>query len=193
MKNTPLLFLLFLVILSCHSDSNYTPDSTLSKDKQEAFKYKIVRYTAKLVKQATQETKFEKRFDENYQKVASKMNLDKYFYNEKDGFTYFEVSRIAPSNQVKYVATGGRIKRDAQGEISEYEEIYRTWKMGQEDLAKKTATYFDHMVNGKDLSPFYTENIGNTENIEFPDAQTSFNKESRQWEFRLPDSLVVNK
>jgi hypothetical protein len=86
-----------------------------------------------------------------------------------------------------------KLNRDAQGEISEYEEIYRTWKMGQEDLAKKTATYFDHMVKGKDLSPFYTENIGNTENIEFPDAQTSFNKESRQWEFRLPDSLVVNK
>ena len=184
------LFILLFGIFSCSQSPSYNPDAALSKDKQEAFKYEIIRFVAKLAKRATHETKFEDRFDEAYQKAASKMNLDKYFVNQKDGYTYFEVSKIAPSNHVRYVATGGRLKKDADGKIVDYEEIYRTWKMSQQDLAKKTPTYFDYMVNGKDLSGFYTANIGNTENIEFPDAQTSFNKESRQWEYQLPDSLL---
>lgn len=189
MKNLTLFFL-FVCLVSCNPASKYKPDGSLSKEQQEAFKYEIIRFAGKLAKRATHETKFDARFDEPYHKAAKSMNLDKYFLNDKDGYIYFEVSRIAPSNYERYVATGGRLKRDNEGNIVDYEEIYRTWKMSKEELAKKTPTYFEYMINGKDLSEFYTVNIGNTENIEFPDHQSFFNKELRRWELKLPDSVV---
>lgn len=189
MKNLALFFLFFCVV-SCNPSSKYKPDGSLSKEQQEEFKYEIIRFAGKLAKRATHETKFNAEFDELYQKAAKSMNLDKYFVNDKDGYIYFEVSRIAPSNYERYVATGGRLKKDNEGNIVDYEEIYRTWKMSREDLAKKTPTYFEYMINGKDLSEFYTVNIGNTENIEFPDYQSFFNKELRRWELKLPDSVV---
>lgn len=189
MKNL-LIFVLLFGIISCSQTANYNPAKSLSDQQQKEFKYEIIRFVGKLAKRATHETKFDSQFDESYQRAADKMNLDKYYVNEKDGFTYFEVSRIAPSNHVKYVATGGKLKKDAEGKIVEYEEIYRTWKMAKEELDKKTPTYFKYMVDSKDLSEFYTANIGNTENIEFPDAQSKFNKELRRWEYQLPDSLL---
>lgn len=189
MKNL-LIILLFFGIISCSKKDSYSAAETLSVAEQEAFKYEIIRFAGKVAKRATHETKFDPKFDEAYQRAAKNMILDKYFMNEKDGYTYFEVSRIAPSNHVKYVATGGKLKKDTDGKIVDYEEIYRTWKMPKEELDKKTPTYFQYMVDGKDLSEFYTVNIGNTENIEFPDAQTKFNKELRRWNFHLPDSLL---
>jgi hypothetical protein len=171
------------VVLGCGSHEKYRPDRTLSVDKQDSFKYEIIRYVGRLPKQASEDTKFDSRFDQAYRSMAKSMGLDKYYEHPGDGYTYFEMSRIAPSLYEKYVATGGRLKRDGSGRIVEYEEIYRTWKMKKEDLAARTAIFFDRMVKGEDLSPYYTANIGDTEHIEFPDDNVSYNKEQRRWTF----------
>ncbi|MFC3198158.1 hypothetical protein ACFOET_11100 [Parapedobacter deserti] len=168
-------------LLSCNQTRTYAPDNHLSAAQQDSFKYEIIRFVGRLPKRATYATKFESRFDEPYRLMARAMELDKYYYNPSDDYIYFEMSRIAPSLYEKYVATGGRLKRDDQGKIVEYEEIYRTWKMAREDLEEKTAIFFDHMVKGKDLSSFYTVNVGDTEHIEFPDEHTYFDKNERRW------------
>lgn len=170
-----------VILLGCNNQTNYQPDRHLSAVQQDSFKYEIIRYVGRLPKHAAVSTKFEKRFDEPYLQMAKSMGLDKYYYNPEDGYVYFEMSRIAPSLYEKYVATGGRLKRDGEGVIVEYEEIYRTWKMSREDLTAKTSVFFDDMVQGKDLSPYYTANIGDTEHIEFPDERTYYDKEKRQW------------
>lgn len=182
----------FIVFLSsCGHAAKYSADENLplSAD-QDSFKYEIIRYVGRLPKHATAATKFESRFDGQYLSMARSMSLDKHYQNPKDGYIYFEISRIAPSLYEKYVSTGGRLKRDEKGGIVEYEEIYRTWKMKREDLEEKTAIFFDYMVKGKDLSRYYTANIGDTEHIEFPDENTYFDKGLKQWRFK--DSLRSN-
>ena len=183
MKGLLILFV-GVVLLGCNKQANYQPDRHLSVSQQDSFKYEIIRYVGRLPKHATFVTKFEKRFDEQYSLTAKTMGLDKYYYNPKDGYTYFEMSRIAPSLYERYVATGGRLKKDDQGAIVEYEEIYRTWKMKKEDLSEKTAVFFDYMIKGKDLSSFYTATIGDTEHIEFPDERTYYDKEKRKWDVK---------
>lgn len=165
------------------------PDQYLSIEKQDSFKYEIVRYAGRLVKRAKHENKFDQKFDESYKTMAESMNLHKYYVNPTDGYTYFEISRIAPSIHERYVATGGRLKKNTAGEITDYEEIYRTWKMDKNELKKKGDIFFDYMVKGKDLAAFYTANIGDTEHIEFPDQQTFFNKKTRRWEMKEPKAI----
>lgn len=176
-----------LLMNACASGDRYKPESQLNEEEQAEFKYQIVRLAGHLPKRAKQETKFEERFDSVYRAQANHMQLDKYFVNEKDGYTYFEVSRMAPSFKKKYVATGGRLKRNTAGELEEYEEIYRTWKMERPQLAEKTALFFSEMVAGKDLSPYYTDNVGDTEHIEFPDKNTYYDKAARKWQTRSPE------
>ncbi len=180
------LLILFacVALLGCSNQANYQPDRHLSVVQQDSFKYEVIRYVGRQPQGASDSTKFESRFDEAYSLQARSFGLDKYYPNGKDGYTYFEMSRIAPSLYEKYVATGGRLKRDDNGVIIEYEEIYRTWKMSRADLTGKTKVFFDYMVKGNDLSPFYTANIGDTEHIEFPDERTYYDKTKRKWQMK---------
>lgn len=189
MKNLFLLVLLSFVILGCYNADKYAPDEHLSVEKQDSFKYEIVRFAGRLPKRANHDNKFDTKYDEAYSIMANSMKLNKYYFNPKDDYLYFEISRIAPSIHERYVATGGRLKKNKKGDITTYEEIYRTWKMDKTNLKKKSDIFFDYMVNGKDLSEFYTSNIGDTEHIEFPDQQTFFNKNTRRWEMKDYNAL----
>lgn len=189
MKNLLFSLIIGLLLSACSNFGSYEPTKSLTTAQQDSFKYEISRYIGHMPKRAKLNTRFAAEFDGDYQQAAKNHQLDKYYENPKDGYTYFEVSRIAPSLHEKYVATGGRLKRDDQGKIIDYEEIYRTWKMERTDLEKKTVIFFDKMVKGEDLSSYQTANIGDTEHIEFPDHQTYFNKENRRWEMTTKDNV----
>ncbi len=174
-------FLLAAALLSgCQQKKTYSPEKWLTTSEQAAFTYSIIRYVAALPRHATYENRFEQRFDTAYQALAAKTYLDKY-YPAEDGYVYFEVRRLAPSLKIKYNATGGRMRVDSSGRITEYEEVYRTWKMEEELLLQKTTLLFPKMVAGEDLSPYYTENSGDELVIEFPDKNVIYNTTDRRW------------
>jgi hypothetical protein len=135
----------------------------------------------KLAPNATHETKFEQEFDDHYAKLAAEHRLEWCFENNKSGDLYFLASRPAISRLVKRVGIGVKMRRESDGRIVHYEEVFRTWKMLEPELAEKGRFLFDLMVKGKDLSPYYPENSGDVEYIEFPNADTYFDVEKRIW------------
>jgi len=94
---------------------------------------------------------------------------------------YFLISRRAPSLYDRRVATGGYVVFAEDGKGEDYEEVFRTWKMDPDTLVRRGLLLFDKMVDGEDLRPYETRNSGNTDFIEFPDAQTWYDKKSRSW------------
>ena len=68
-----------------------------------------------------------------------------------------------------------------EGKISDYEEVFRTWKMVPDTLAKREMILFDKFVRGESLTPYETKNSGGVEYIEFPDERTYFDKQAKQW------------
>ncbi|MCU0368627.1 MAG: hypothetical protein MUF39_07330, partial [Cyclobacteriaceae bacterium] len=58
---------------------------------------------------------------------------------------------------------------------------FRTWKMVPDTLAKREMILFDKFVKGESLTPYETHNSPDIEFIEFPDEQTYFDKEAKQW------------
>jgi hypothetical protein len=51
------------------------------------------------------------------------------------------------------------------------------------ELKEKTKILFDKIVNNKDVSQYYTKNLPENEYwIEFPDDQTVYNVELREWQ-----------
>lgn len=171
--------LLVFVFTSC-KNADVNPNSFLSYKEQEQFKYEVSRYVNHLAKYATNETKFDPKFDQEYLGKAQKSSLDKY-YKGKGDTIYFEISKIAPSMQLKKIATAGKLVRNAQGNIVYYNEVYRTWKMEEPELKVKTKVLFNKMISGGDLSQYYTKNSGNDLYIEFPDEFTTFDINKRQW------------
>ncbi|MFM7487257.1 MAG: hypothetical protein ACKO13_10105, partial [Cytophagales bacterium] len=150
-------YVLILAMLVTACSKGYKPTDHLTGKEQDEFVWKIIRYIAKPpeVSNLSKPERFYKGYDPYYQEQQARHRLDAYFI--KDDVHYFLISRQAPSIVVKRVATGGRLKLDAKGNLLEYEEVFRTWKMTEEMLQKKSMKLFDLMVKGEPLEKYRTK------------------------------------
>lgn len=176
------VMLTFLAAAGCvkKSDSINANDN-LSATQREAVKKSIIRYVSKAPDGVKGEARFKAEYDAYYQENLKSCQL-KFFYL-KDDYNYFLVTQPAASLIEKRHATGGRFKLDEKGELTEYEEFFRTWKMKAEDLAVRTEVIFRDMIDGKKLERYYTKHAGD-KYIEFPDDRTYYDKEARAWKVK---------
>lgn len=180
-----LLILLPFLFAACQQTIGKKPDEALERQTLNS----IIRYIGKLPpKGATHDNKFAPAFDEYYDQLATQHHIDLYHQDAKTGDIYLLVSRIAPSLQVKRVATGIHL-RMAGDSITYYNEVFRTWKMPEAELANKGSMLFAKMVKGEDLTPYYPQNSGNEEYIEFPDPKVHFDTQKRRWVMEGEDPL----
>src|SRR5687767_567632 len=142
MKQIVKLFfcVLALLLTGCSGKENYNTD-VLDPHEKDEFIDKIIRYVAKPPDNIRTEEKFDAKYNDHYRERASQCKLEQYYKNEN--VQYFLVSQPAPSLTVKRHATGGKIKTDDQGNIIEYEEVFRTWKMVPDTLVKRSCMLFD--------------------------------------------------
>jgi len=181
----------FAAIVSCDKKkSGYEPDAWLTKSEQEAILKSTVRYFAKRPDTATEESKFDSQNDKFYEAKVKETNL-LFYYPAKDTY-YILVSQIAPSIMGKRHATGIRFKLDDKGELTEYEEVFRTWKMLPDTLQRRGYFLFDKMVKGEPLEQYQTKNSNGTEYVEFPDDLNYYDKEARRWKTTIVLDTIPN-
>jgi hypothetical protein len=179
MKYIANLFLIVLIAASCASKDDYNPDSHLTAKEKEAVLTSIIRYAAKAPDEANAETKFDAKFDGYYKDKVKIAGFTGYAI--KGDNYYFMITQVAPSFVEKRHATGGRFKLNDKGEVTEYEEIFRTWKMVPDTLSRRSAVLFDKMVKGESLTAYETRNSNGVEYIEFPDEKVHYNVTERKW------------
>lgn len=173
---------LVLLAGACTSKRNYEVSAHLTPQQQDDMMWKMIRYVGRAPEGLTFEERFYPPYDSFYREQARLHKFDAW-YQEGDTH-YFLVSRRAPSLVDKRVATGGKfVLKDDR--ITEYEEVFRTWKMIPDTLAKREMILFDKLVRGESLQPYETQYSNGVEYIEFPDEHTYFDKESMQWKTRL--------
>lgn len=167
-----------LLLNACTEERDYRPESHLTVPQQEEMMEKVIRYMAKPPDGIQPEERFLETYNDHYQDQRRQHRLDAYYL---DGSTaYFLVSRPAPSLTEKRVAIGGAMQEDEKG-LTGYVEVFRTWKMQPDTLAKRSMFLFDLMVEGESLESFYSSKTGNTDYIEFPDDRTYFDSITRMW------------
>lgn len=162
---------MLLAIFGCSGGS-------LSDAEKNAALWEMVHYAAKLAPGATQETKFESQHDEYYRSVVADYKWLQLEPKDDEQY-YFLLSRPARSVTPMVEGIGGvfQYKNDT---LASYEEIFRMWKMPEEDLAVRGKEMFDRMVAGKDLSMYYSKFSGD-KYIEFPNENVHFDKDARVW------------
>ncbi|CAN5309599.1 hypothetical protein BH23BAC3_BH23BAC3_06620 [soil metagenome] len=183
MRNLSFLSL-FIFLLSCGSaveNPIYTSDKFLSETDQQQFLNSVIRYMGKLPPKSDHKTKFLPEFDTYYENLAKEHSLDLFYEDPESGTIFFLASRKSPSLYDKRVSIGGELNFDDDGSITYYKEFFRTWKMEPLELTIKSGLLFREMIARNDLAPFYTENSGGEEYIEFPNTYTEFHAEQRQW------------
>ncbi len=171
--------ILALIAGACSTKNDYTVSAHLTPQQQDEMMWKIIRYVGRAPEGLTFEERFYAPYDSVYQEQAKLHKFDAYY--KKGDTHYFLVSRRAPSLVDKRVATGGRFVLNADNKVVEYEEVFRTWKLVPDTLAKREMVLFDKFVRGESLTPYQTRNSNGVEYIEFPDEYTYFDKASKQW------------
>lgn len=180
MKSLSLFGCLLLLLTSCQPKNPYDAKANLSPQEQDKVVTGIIRYVGKKPDKANDSSKFSTQFNDYYLEQASKHTLALY-YQDANGTQYFLMTRKAPSIHEKYVATGGRFRLDTNDSLIEYEEVFRTWKMHPDTLARRSFILFDSMVKGKSLDEYLTKNSKGVEYIEFPDDFVYYDKAQRKW------------
>lgn len=173
------VIILSLIAGACNTNNNYEVSAHLTPQQQDEMMWKIIRYVGRAPEGLTFEERFYAPYDSVYREQAKLHKFDAYFV--KGNTHYFLVSRRAPSLVDKRVATGGKFILNEANKIEEYEEVFRTWKMVPDTLAKREMVLFDKLVKGESLQPYETKYSNGVEYIEFPDDNTYFDKEAKQW------------
>jgi hypothetical protein len=126
-------------------------------------------------------------YSPQYRKELMQHKIDRQYewmhYTEKNGYSYFMVSRLQPSmNRDKYLAICGRFRRDGHGNIdtSSYEELFWTWKMKMDSLRTKSDILFSKMVETGDIDQ-YTPEKSKGFWIEFPSKYVYYDKTAKTW------------
>ena len=175
------IFLIWL-FYSCAKETDYSPDSHLTPQEKDAIITKIVRYVSSKPENVSDLQKFESRYDSFYLQKASAIRFEQYY--PANDYSYFLISQPASSLVEKRHATGGRLKLSDSGEVIDYEEIFRTWKMVPDTLKSRSYLLFDKMVKREPLDSYYTKNSNGIDYIEFPDDRTYYDKNARTWKVK---------
>jgi hypothetical protein len=190
MSKNILVLLFSLSLFACaeilQQDKLYE-EVSLSEAEELELLYEMIRYIGKLPGKADHKTKFDGGFDVYYRDLAKAHRLEKYVLKEKEA--YYLVSRIAPSIYQKRVAIGGKLRRNEQGEIVYFEEIFRTWKMLEDELERKSALMVIEMVEGRSLEKYHPEQSPEDEYIEFPNKETYYDTLERRWKTKRENPL----
>jgi hypothetical protein len=173
------LILTFLALHGCDKTQNFSPDSQLTPQEKDRLMTQVIRYVAKAPENVSDSAKFGPAFNDYYLKKMSEARLEQYYRGDDE--TFFLISQPASSLIEKRHATGGKLKLNNLGEMVEYAEIFRTWKMTPDTLQARSYFLFHKMVTGEPLSPYYTKNSFPVEYIEFPDDRTYYDVSSRKW------------
>lgn len=176
-----------IVAVGC-SPISYRADKHLSDEEKTKVVAKIIRYLGKMPDKADHSTRFDSIYDAHYEKELQKYELIHFYPKKNTYYIYFSVIRSAPSIKEKYVATAGKFRYE-YGVVKAYEEVFRTWRMEKPELLEKLDLLFEYMIYGRDLKPYYPENSGKDEYIEFPNNEVTFDKKKFIWESSREDVM----
>lgn len=176
-------FIFVALFVSCKNENtvNTNPSAYLTEEQQSEFKYSIIRWAGKRAPKVTDTTLYDPQFEDYYKKLAAKHELKSYYIDSFTGLHYFMLYRIAPSIYVKKVALGGRLKYDDENNISYYEEIFRTYKMPEAELDEKATRIFQDLILTNSIDKYLFKNTQPEEYIEFPDDETYYDIDNREW------------
>ncbi|HVD96617.1 MAG TPA: hypothetical protein VNB90_00340 [Cytophagaceae bacterium] len=179
LKNGLALLALVSLFVSCKQEKkNYNVEGYLSKDAQEQELVQIRPYISKLEYGVNYNNRFSdtnKTFFDEQQKIY-KFNFEQYYINN-DSVHYFLIWKVAPSLYAKKIAIGGKYKKDANGKIYAFQEIFNTPKMKLDELKEKSYSLFDYMVENGNVDKFF----GDYELVEFPDGRCLYDTTGHKW------------
>jgi hypothetical protein len=168
---------LMILILAACSDSYKVENFKEETNKNLT---PILPYISKLEHGVNYDNRFDTANAAYFQEQLKQLqfSFERYFI-APDSTHYFLIWKKAPSLYEKKIAIGGRFKKDKNGKIYAFEELFNTPKMKLDELKEKSFPLFDYMVKNGNVDKY----VGDYLLIEFPDERCVYDKKGNRWVF----------
>ncbi len=174
-------FFLFFVALSvpffwgCQKDP-YQAKTYFSQAEQDTLLTNIITYTSQYARGATNATRFETKFRQEYVSRLSQYKLVNYFI-ASDSTHYFFITRPVGSGMFRR-GVGGKFKLGAKQMPTEYEELWCTPHFKEEDtILERGGFLFKAMTKEGNIDKYLTMKMY----VEWPDSTLKYNKNIHEW------------
>jgi len=184
LKKSIILILLTSVFFSCKK--SYNPEKLLTAWQKDSLLTTLIIQMDKLQAGANMNTRFDKEFREGYEQRRKLFSLDQY-YIDQDGFHYFMVIRRVPSlYEANKRAEAGRFRRDGNGSITDFEEIFLTPILLDKEAHDKGVILLHEYITTGNIDKFKND----IDYVEFPNLTWTYNKKKQAWVNSGLDSLL---
>ena len=123
MRKILLLGLIGCAMLCCQKKDE--PLSHFTPSERDSLLAEIITYVYSPPSEATTQTRFDSKYRKYFVAQISKFKLEKYFVNEEAVHFYY-IIRPARSAEGNIRGVGGLFKKDADGKIISFKEIFNT-------------------------------------------------------------------
>ena len=177
MKHVLYILLIGIVFQSCRSTDEFSVDHYYTDSERDTLLTGIVQYVDYVARGATVENRLEVRFRPAYIARLPKYTIDRY-HIAPDSTHYFFVIRPGGQNPLYKRGVGGKLRLDANGGITEFEELYNTPRMKDLDELKKRGRYiFGEMVKRGNVDDLVQMKMY----IEWPDSMLVYDEKLHWW------------
>jgi hypothetical protein len=161
------------------SNNPYPVDKYLDKKRQDSVMVDIITYIYVRPTEATSENRFELSFRPYY--IKQLPLFEWIYYTTRDNLThYFYIKRPARSPKGYKRGVGGKYKLDKKGKITDFEEIFNTPMLPDDDIYSRGREVFEEILK--------TGGVGRLENnqayIDFPNQHSIYDKEKHEWVYK---------
>ena len=169
-----------LIFFSCGNNSaEYDPLNTFDASQRDSLLTDLITYIYVKPSGADQQTKFSSEFRQRYVEQLPKFKWLRH-HLEESGEHYFYLIRPARNVHGHKRGVCGKFRLDEAGKIIDFEELFNTPMIPEEEAVKKGEEMFAWLVKKGDFKKYYL----NKEYIEFPDERSFYDKKLLEWSYK---------
>lgn len=169
----------FLGACSSKSTDTYQFAAHVPAGLQDSLLVDMVTYMGVKPKYADYLTKHDSVYRSYYVQQAENWEVFQYFINEEGQHFYYMI-RPARHPLGNRRAIGGKLKLDEQYRILQFEEVFATQVLPEEQLKSMANDLFPALINGT-----FEKYLSNRQWIEWPDDQCQYDREKNEWRYDI--------
>ncbi|HMV07944.1 MAG TPA: hypothetical protein PK325_12445 [Cyclobacteriaceae bacterium] len=171
--------LLVMCVLACTLVSckdNFDIEEYYSTPERDSLVTDIITYIHNRPQYSNSQTRFESRFRSYYAGQLKEMRVEKFFV-ATDGTHYFYIIRPSNNTPLGLRGTGGMFKRDTNGKIISFKEVFVTPGASLADLQTRGDELFREMVRYGNVDAYQK----NPDYIEWPAKWNYYDTLQHEW------------
>lgn len=172
------LVILLPALLCCKTSTEYKIDIYFDKESQDSLLVNMVTYIGRKPRTADFETRHDPVHRRFYILQANEFKFH-YYHVSPDSIHYYYLIRPARSTTGNLRGVGGRFKIRQDLSLYEFEELFNTPVLPEEELITRGRSLFMEMIYSGNVDKY----LENKDYIEWPDERLKYDKIKNEWRY----------